>query len=342
MKAILLSGGEGTRVRPFTASVPKPLLPVANVPLISYQFSLLKKYGFDEVIVGVGYKADSFSKAVGPAAKRAGVKAEISPERKPLGTGGGLGNARGFFGKKDKEPFVVFNGDVISDFNLEKILSFHKEKGAFATIGLVKVNDPSSYGLVMMDSGAEIKKFIEKPGQQDIVTDTVNAGVYVFSPEIFGEIPEGRPSSLEREVIPSILDKGMKIAGSVHYGYWIDVGTVELYRKANFDALEGKAGLSHDVKETEGDGRLLSGRNTVLKEGVKIKGRVIIGDNCFVGRDCMLEESIVLNNTVIRDRCAVSGSIIGTGVLVDSDCTLNNAVLADGSLIRSFTKIISK
>ena len=338
MRAVLLSGGEGTRVRPFTLTTPKPFLSIANLPLIYYQFLLLKKYNFSEVIVGVGYKADYFRRAVGPAARKAGIKAVISSENTPLGTGGGLKNAGRFFGKKDKEPFIVFNGDVITDLNLERILAVHREKEAYATIGIVRVNDPSPYGLVVMDGESGIKKFIEKPKKDEIITDTINAGIYVFSPGVFGDIPPGRPVSLEKEVIPSMLEKGMSMRGYVHYGYWIDVGNVDLYRRANFDAVDGKTGLVHEVSEMN-EGKLLAGRKTVLKEGVRIKGKVIIGDNCFVGRDCFLEDSIILGNTIIRDRCVISGSTIGADVLVENDCVISCAAIADKSLVRPFTRI---
>jgi len=331
-----LSGGEGTRLRPFTLTTPKPLLSVANIPLIAYQFSLLKKHNIDEVIVGVGYKADYFKKVISPLAKKAGVKSILSPESKPLGTGGGLRNAYGFF-KNDKEPFVVFNGDVIADFNLGKILAVHKEKGAYATIGLVKVNDPASYGLVIIDTESNIKKFIEKPKREEIVADTINAGVYVFSPAIFDEIQPGRPVSIEREVFPYLLEKGMKMMGYIHYGYWMDVGTVDKYRKVNFDVLDGKLGFDHKTVESD-DGKILTGERSILKEGVRIRGRVIIGDNCFVGKDSLLEDSIILSNTVIRDRCVVSGSIIGTEVIIENDCVIKDTVLADRSLLSPFTK----
>jgi len=340
MKALLLSGGEGTRLRPFTLTTPKPLLPIANIPLIYYQFSLLKKYNINEVIVGVGYKADYFRKAIGPLAKRAGVKAVLSPESKPLGTGGGLRNAYGFF-RKDKEPFVVFNGDIIADFNLEKILTEHKEKDSYATIGLVKVNDPASYGLVITDAESNIKRFIEKPKREEIVADTINAGVYVFSPAIFEEIPQGKTVSVEKEIFPSLLEKGMKMMGYIHYGYWIDVGTVEKYRKVNFDALDGKLGFDYKTVRSNG-GKLLTGEKSVLKEGVRIKGRVIIGENCFVGKDSLLEDSIVLNSTVIHDRCVVSGSIIGTEVIIENDCAIKNSVLSDRSLLNRFTSAVVK
>ncbi len=340
MKAVLLSGGEGTRVRPFTLTTPKPLLPIANLPLIYYQFLLLKKYGFTEVIVGVGYKADSFRKAVGPAARKAGVRAVISSEKTPLGTGGGLKNAGRFFGKKEREPFVVFNGDVIADFNLDRIIALHREKESCCTIGLVKAQDPSSYGLVLTGPGFEVKKFVEKPKKSEIITDTINAGIYVFSPEIFDEITPGKTVSLEKTVIPSLLEKGKKISGCVHYGYWIDVGTVDKYRQANFDALNGKAGIIPELRETA-EGRFLTGQGTVIREGVRIKGNAVIGDNCFIGKDCLIEESVIMDNTIIRDRCIISGSIAGTNVLVESDCVISGGIIADGSLLRPFTKSFS-
>ncbi|HOL22172.1 MAG TPA: NDP-sugar synthase [bacterium] len=334
MKALLLSGGEGTRLRPFTLTIPKPLLPVANIPLISYQFELLKRYGITEVIVGVGYKADCFRKVVGKIAKDMGIKASFSVENTPLGTGGGLRNAYPFF-RKDKEPFVVFNGDVIADFNLDKIIAFHKEKNAYLTIGLVRISNPSSYGLVITDSDMSIKKFIEKPSPEEIICDTINSGVYIFSPEIFSEIPSGRPVSLEKEIFPSLLEKGKKIYAYIHYGYWIDVGTVEKYRKVNFDALEGKTGIFAGKGQRS---NLITGTASVLKEGVEIKGRAVIGNKCFIGKNCIIEESIIMDGAVIKDNCVISNSVIGTDVLIENDCCINNMALSDRSFIGAFTR----
>lgn len=341
MRAILLCGGEGTRVRPFTLTTPKSLLPVANLPLIYYQFSLLKKYKFTDIIVGVGYKADYFRRVLPSIAKKAGVRVVVSSEKEPLGTGGGLKNTGRFFSKKDKEPLVVLNGDVITDLNLEKILTAHRKKGNYATMGIVKVTNPSPYGLVIMDPELEIKRFIEKPKRQEVITDTINAGIYIFSPEIFRDIPQKKPVSLEKEVIPSLLEKGKNFSGYIHYGYWIDVGNVDLYRKVNIDVIEGKTWLTPDVKNTS-EGRFLIGQNTILKDGVRIKGRVIIGDNCFVGNGSCIEDSIILSNTVIRDRCIVSQSTIGTDVLVNNDCIISCAVIADRSLIGAFSTVTVK
>ncbi|MGB9677661.1 MAG: nucleotidyltransferase family protein, partial [Candidatus Ratteibacteria bacterium] len=192
MKALLLLGGFGTRLRPFTIHTPKALLPIVNYPFIAYQFELLRKYRVDEIVLGVGYKGDDFRKAV-EIGKKMGLKIYLSYEKKTLGTGGGIKNAERFL--KGKEPFFVFNGDVLADFNLEKILNFHKEKNAYITIGMIKVPDPSSYGLILVDEDMRIIKFIEKPKKEEIVTDTVNAGVYVFQPEVLEEIPGDREVS---------------------------------------------------------------------------------------------------------------------------------------------------
>ncbi|MCM8820583.1 MAG: NDP-sugar synthase [Candidatus Omnitrophica bacterium] len=337
MKALLLSGGEGTRLRPFTITTPKPLLPVANVPLISYQFELLKRYGITDIIVGVGYKADHFKKAVFRISKEMGVKAKLSFENKPLGTGGGLKNAYPFF-KKEKEVFFVLNGDVIAAFNLDKILAFHKEKEAYATMCLVKISDPSSYGLVLTDADMTVKKFIEKPKKEEIISDTINAGLYIFSPDIFSEIPTSdRPVSLEREIFPALLEKGKKIYAYIHYGYWMDVGTIKKYQTTNFDAIDGKIGLFGFSIKNVGEGKLIIGKNSFVKGDVNLKGRVVIGDNCFIGDGCVLQDSIIMDNTVIQSRATIKNSVIGTDVVIENDCTIFSKAVADKSLIRSFT-----
>lgn len=302
------------------------MLPVANVPLIYRQFELLKKHNVDEVIVSVGYRAEYFKKFVLPLAKNAGLKIHLCVENTPMGTGGGLRYAYSFF-RKDSAPFFVLNGDIISDLNLGKMLEIHKNTGACATIALVKVCDPSAYGLALTDADMKVKKFIEKPKSEEIVTDTVNSGVYVFSPEIFDAIPPDKPVSLERVIFPYLLESGKKFMGYVHYGYWIDVGTVEKYKIANFDMLKTD---------------LLTGENTVLREGVTTIGKVIIGDNCSVGKGVLLENSIVMSNSVIKDGSIVSDSVIGNEVLIGNDCEIRGAAIADKSLINSHSLIMGE
>jgi len=350
MKGLLLIGGFGTRMRPFSLTTPKALLPVVNIPFIKYQFHLLKKYNVNEVILGAGYKGEEFKKII-DIAKKMGLKSYLSYESKPLGTAGGIRNAYKFL--KGKEPFFVFNGDILADFNLEKILNFHKEKNAYVTIGLVKVDNPSAFGLVITDENGKITKFIEKPKLEEIISDTINAGVYVFQPEVLEEIPPGKNVSVEKETFPQILQKGKEMFGYVHYGYWLDVGTIDKFKKANFDVLDGKISLAYKGSERNievdssssvpgnvlAEGKLIVGKNVMIKEGLEVKGKVIIGDGCFIGDNCKIENSIIFRKSVIGNNCKIKDCIIGSEVIIKDNCDIKNISLADRSLIYDFTKI---
>ncbi|MCM8785892.1 MAG: NDP-sugar synthase [Candidatus Omnitrophica bacterium] len=350
MKALLLLGGFGTRLRPFTITTPKALLPIVNYPFIAYQFELLRKYGIEEVVLGVGYKGEEFKKAI-EIGKKMGIKVYLSYEKKPLGTGGGIKNAEKFL--KGKEPFFVFNGDVLADFNLEKILNFHKEKNAYITIGMVKISDPSSYGLILTDDEMRIIKFIEKPKKEEIITDTINAGLYVFQPEVLEEIPKNNEVSIERETFPKILQEGKEMFGYIHYGYWLDVGTIEKFKKGNFDLIDGKIELLYKKSEENLDkkdnvlignnvvieGKLIADENVIIGENSKFKGKVIIGKKSFIGKNCTIENSIIFENVFIGDECFIENSIIGNSVILKNNCEVKNSALGDNSFINQFSKI---
>jgi mannose-1-phosphate guanylyltransferase len=343
-------GGFGTRLRPFTITKPKALLPIVNIPFVSYQFELLRIYGINEVVLGIGYKGDEFKKILG-IGKEMGLKIYLSYEKTPLGTGGAIKNAERFL--KGKEPFFVFNGDILANFNLEKILNFHKEKNAFITIGMVKVSDPSSYGLIVTDDQMQIKKFIEKPKPEEIVTDTINAGVYVFQPEVLDEIPEDKEVSVEKEVFPGILDKGKDMYGYIHYGYWLDVGTIDKYRKANFDLIDGKIELLYKRtdekiekkedsiidKSVSVEGKLIVDDEVFIGENSVFKGKVIIGKKSFIGKNCLIENSIIFENVVIGDNCCIKDSVIGNSVFIKQNCEIKNSAIGDNSYISEFSKI---
>jgi len=350
MKALLLLGGFGTRLRPFTITKPKALLPIVNIPFIAYQFELLRSYGIKEVVLGVGYKGDEFKKIMN-IGKEMGLKLYLSFEKIPLGTAGGIKNAEKFL--KGKEPFFVFNGDVLATFNLEKILNFHKEKNAYITIGMVKVSDPSSYGLIVTDDEMKITGFIEKPKPEQITTDTINAGVYVFQPEVLEEIPTGKEVSVEKETFPSILEKGKDMYGYVHYGYWLDVGTIEKYKNANFDLLDGKIELLYIKKDEKiekknssflkdnvaVEGKLVLDENVIVDDNSKFKGKVIIGKNSIIGKNCLIENSIIFENVIIENNCFIKNSIIGNSVFIKNNCEILNSSIGDKSFITDFSKI---
>ena len=345
MKALLLLGGMGRRLRPFTFETPKPLLPVVNIPLVWYKFALLKKYGINEVLLGVGYKNLEFKKVLS-IGKSMGLKVTLSVEKTSLGTGGGIRNAYRYLSSAKDEPFLVFNGDILADFNLKKILDFHGEKKGAVTIGMVKVANPSAYGLVITDENMKVLKFTEKPAPQEVVSDTVNAGVYIFSsPSVIKDIPEKREISLERDVFPAMIEEGRELYGYTHYGYWLDIGNVESYRKANFDVLSGKfnpdyrpeikASVEQNIVK---EGILLTGRNSFIGEGTVIRGNVIIGNECFVGQGCVLQDTIVMDHSAIKNNCEIAGSIIGKDVYVGEYTSLKNTILADKSLLNSHTQ----
>ncbi|MFN4226980.1 MAG: sugar phosphate nucleotidyltransferase [Candidatus Ratteibacteria bacterium] len=350
MKALLLLGGFGTRLRPFTITTPKALLPLVNYPFIAYQFELLRKYNIEEVVLGIGYKGNEFKKAI-EIGKKMGIKVYLSYEKNPLGTGGGIKNAEKFL--KGKEPFFVFNGDVLADFNLEKILNFHKEKNAYITIGMVKVPDPSSYGLILTDDQMRILKFIEKPQREEIVTDTINAGVYIFQPEVLEEIPQNKEVSVEKEVFPKILQEGKEIYGYIHYGYWLDVGTIEKFKKGNFDLIDGKIELLYKKSEESLEkkdsvlienevfieGKVVADENVIIGENSKFKGKVIIGKKSFIGKNCLIENSIIFENVFIGDETIIENSIIGNSVVIKNNCEIRNSALCDNSFINQFSKI---
>jgi len=334
MKALILLGGLGTRLRPFTLKTPKSLLPVANRPLITYQLALLKKCGIDDIVLATGYKSRDFSRVLATA-RSLGMKVVVSEEEKPLGTAGAIRHAARFL--KGAEPFLVFNGDSLADFNLERIISFHREHHAAATICLAKVGDPSSYGLVLLDKASNVNRFIEKPKPEEIVADTINAGLYVLSSDVLAAIPGNKPVSIERETFPFLMEKGKAVCGYVHHGYWLDVGTVASFRKANFDVLEGRLAVPVPGPAVAA-GTVLKGNGVVFGADVECRGRVIIGDGCFIGGKTVLEDVILFPDVSILSRSVVRKSIVGSGVSIGADCTIENSVIADGSVLNDFSR----
>lgn len=340
IRAVILLGGFGTRLRPFTLTTPKSFLPVANVPMIHYQLSLLARYGIDSVILSVGQHCKNYKSRL-DIAKDLGIKISICCESKPLGTAGGIKNASNLL--KENEPFFVFNGDIIADFNLEKMLSFHKRCGADVSIGVVEVENPKDFGVIVVDEKNKIMQFIEKPQQP--VSNLINAGVYIINPEILDEIPSGREVSIEKETFPHLINSGKKLFAYLHKGYWIDIGTVEKYKKANFDVVEGRADFAKDLiagrtKKIGKDGKLKVGKNVVFEKNVEIKGSVIIGDDCFIGENTVLADSILFKKIYVGKNCFIENSVIGNASVIEDDCKIKGLAIADKSRLCKHSKIV--
>src|SRR5882762_7827241 len=236
MKAILLAGGKGTRLRPLTIHTPKPIVPIFDRPFLQFQLDLIKKVSeIDEVILSLNYQPRRIEEIFGDGGDSGiGIKYVVEPA--PLGTAGAVRYA----GESLRESVVVFNGDVLTEIDLAAVIAQHRERKAKATIVLTPVENPAAYGLVETDTDANIRRFIEKPNADEITCDTINAGIYVLEPETFDRIPKDTPWSIERSFFPSLIERGETFVAYVYRGYWIDIGTPEKYTQVHRDIMDGR------------------------------------------------------------------------------------------------------
>ena len=356
MKGVILAGGKGTRMRPLTYINPKPMLPLINRPFMEYFITRLKTYGIKEIILSTGYLPEAFDIYFGNGSKF-GVKLTYVTEETPLGTCGAVKNVEKYLGN---EPFMVFNGDILTAINLKQMIAFHKSKKADITISLTPVEDPTAYGLVPVDQEGKVIEFLEKPSLEEITTNLINAGTYIIEPHIMGHVPSGENYSFERGLFPKALKLGYKIYGFVSDAYWLDVGTPEKYMAAHFDILDKKVAFNFPYRRTnpniyigEGvkykksnltSGPVVIGRNTVIGEDVKLLPHSVIGsncniserasisgsilfDNCNIGNNCIIRDSIIAGNVNIGDNVKIEGnSVIGDNTVIDNDNILKNGI----------------
>src|SRR3954447_23577929 len=275
MKAILLAGGKGTRLRPLTVHTPKPIVPIFNRPFLHYQIDRLKQVpDIDEVILSLNYQPRRIEEVFGDGSD-AGIKIRYVVEPSPLGTGGAIRYA----GESLTEAVVVFNGDVLTQIDLAAVLRLHRERRAKATIVLTPVPNPTAYGLVETDPDGNVKRFLEKPKADEITVDTINAGIYVLEPETFDRIPKDTAWSIERSYFPSLVERGETFVAYTYRGYWIDIGTPEKYTEVHRDIMDGRfqappfAGESSNVFIDAG---------ARIDEGAVIEGPVFLDDGVVV------------------------------------------------------------
>ncbi|MEY2407144.1 MAG: mannose-phosphate guanylyltransferase / phosphomannomutase, partial [Acidimicrobiaceae bacterium] len=235
MKAVIMAGGEGSRLRPLTSNQPKPMMPLVNLPMMEHIIGLLKRHGFDEIVVTLAFMPNAIRTYFGDGSEF-GVRMVYATEEEPLGTAGSVRNAMAEL----DDRFLVISGDVLTDIDLSKMVAAHDEKGALATIGLVAVENPLEFGIVITRDDGSVERFLEKPTWGQVFSDTINTGIFMLEPEIFDYIAPDRPVDFSSEVFPQLLADGKPIYGAVAEGYWEDVGTVEAYVKAHKDSLDGK------------------------------------------------------------------------------------------------------
>src|SRR3954471_23838514 len=269
MKAVIMAGGEGTRLRPLTSNMPKPMMHLANRPMMEHIVQLLQRHGFDDIVVTVAFMANNIRSYFGDGSDF-GVRMVYATEETPLGTAGSVRNAM----DELDERFLVISGDVLTDIDLSEIVAKHEDRGALATIGLTAVDNPLEFGIVITNEDGSIERFLEKPGWGQVFSDTVNNGIFVFEPSIFDHIEADRPVDFSGEVFPALLEGGKPIFGCVTEGYWEDVGTLAAYVQAHRDILDGRVQV--EVPGFRLDGNVWLGEGAEVDPDARIEGPAII------------------------------------------------------------------
>jgi len=352
MKAVILVGGEGTRLRPLTYDIPKSMVPIVNRPFLEHMINQLKDHGIDDIILTLCYLPHQIQSYFGDGSNF-GVKLTYVIEDHPLGTAGAVKNVEAFL----DETFFVFNGDVFTDLDLSAMMRLHRQQRAKVTIALTPVEDPTIYGVVETKAQGEVQRFIEKPRPETITTNMINAGTYIVEPDVLSHIPGGTSFTFERGLFPLLLERGDPIYSYPSDAYWIDIGTPEKYLKLHHDLLTGKVSRRFPCQSAdegicmEGscnihpraqlEGPTIIGRDCVIGPGVHVKGPAVIGQECHIGRDSLIEGAVVwphaqlgqgvrLRNCVVAERVIIGdrshvaeGCILGNNVVIGCDKSLN-------------------
>jgi mannose-1-phosphate guanylyltransferase len=327
MKAVVLVGGEGTRLRPLTLTSPKQMLPIVGVPMIERVLGHLAGHGVDEAVLSLGYLPDAFMAAY-PDGRAAGVRLTYAVEPEPLDTAGAVRFAATFTGIA--ETFVVVNGDVLTDLDVSGLVEFHRARQAEGTIALHPVADPSAFGVVPTDSEGRVTAFVEKPPRDEAPTNEINAGTYVLEPSVLERIPEGGRVSIERETFPAMVRDGRLFARSDDR-YWLDTGTPAAYLEANFDYLNRKRGpIVAPGLCDRGDGLLTDGNSDV--EG-DVVGPAVVFAGCVVEPGARLERSIVGPGAVISSGAVVMDSLLMEGCHVAADAKVSGSIMGPRSIV---------
>ena len=341
MRAVVLVGGEGTRLRPLTLTTPKQMLPVAEVTMIERVLTHLASHGIDEAVLSLGYRPDAFRVAF-PEGTCAGVKLSYAVEPEPLDTAGGIAFAARAAGID--EQFLVVNGDVLADLDLSALIEFHRSSGGQATIALTPVGDPTGFGVVPTDERGLVTAFLEKPAPGSVPTNHINAGFYVLEPPVLERVGQGARLNIEREVFPPLVDQ-QAVFGMAFDGYWADTGTPERYLQSNLDYVDGKRGtvpapgakqrapgvwtLGAGVIDGRVDGPSLVGDAAFVARHALVQGS-IIGGGARVDAGAVVHGSLLLPGAVVRHGARVEGSIVGEGAVVGEDARVEGLTVVQG------------
>ena len=350
MKAILLAGGQGTRLRPLTLNTPKPVVPIFGRPFLHYQIDrILQVPEIDEIILSLNYQPERIEAVFGDGSAL-GTRIRYVVEPSPLGTAGGIK----FASQGVTDTVVVFNGDVLTQINLASVIALHRARRATATIVLTPVENPAAYGLVETDSDANILRFVEKPDPAQITTNRINAGIYVLEPSTFDRIPDGVSWSIERKYFPSLVERHETFVAYLYDGYWIDIGTPDKYAQVHRDILEGRfhaapfAVPSTARTSVAGDavvgaaaaikGPAFIDTGVTIEDGARVGPRSVVGRRCRIGAGAVVEDSILWNDCVVGANAILRGAILGTACRIGASATVGATVLGDRTDLTDFTR----
>ncbi len=334
MKAVILVGGQGTRLRPLTINTPKAMVPVLNTPFLEHVIHHLSRHNVREITLALSHLAQPIKDYFGDGS-RFGVRLNYVLEETPLGTAGAVKNTERSERYLD-ETFLVLNGDIITDLDITAMLDSHRQRRSKATIALTPVDDPTSYGLIETDAKGRVTRFLEKPGWSQVTTNMINAGTYIIEPDVMASIPPRTKFSFEHELFPLFLEQDEPIYAYPSSAYWIDIGTPEKYLRLNKDLLSGKS-----TQYAPGSGvRVVIGDKCHIHPTAEITAPVVIGDNCAIGQGVRLTGPVVIGSgSVILDNAVITESVIwqavniGSGVKVKGSIIASNCRLDDGSIV---------
>ncbi|MEU5402193.1 NDP-sugar synthase [Streptomyces sp. NPDC005963] len=329
-EAILLVGGKGTRLRPLTVNTPKPMVPAAGVPFLTHQLARARAAGVEHIVLATSYLAEVFEPYFGDGSSL-GLSLEYVTEDEPLGTGGAIRNVAERLRSAPDEPVLVFNGDILTGLDIRALVDTHRTSGADVSLHLTRVTDPRAFGLVPTDDSGRVTAFLEKPQTpEEIVTDQINAGAYVFRRSVIDSIPTGRPVSVERETFPELLAAGAHLHGMVDSTYWLDLGTPQAFVRGSADLVLGRA-PSPAVPGRCGDRLVLESASVAVD--AKLTGGTVVCEGAVVHPGARIDGSVVLAGAVVEEGAVITSSLVGVGARIGERVALSGAVIGDGAVV---------